>query len=145
MLPVTRPVTRKGSYVPSIFDDLFNNDIARDFFSNERATPAVNVSEDENKFNIEVAAPGLDKKDFKVNVENNVLTISSEKEDKKEDEGKNYMRKEFSFTTFSRSFTLPDNVEDDKIKATHKDGVLNVEIPKSEKAKSKPGREIKIS
>ncbi|MDZ7776692.1 MAG: Hsp20 family protein [Bacteroidales bacterium] len=77
------PATRKGSYVPSIFDDIFNNDIARDFFSNERATPAVNVSEDENKFNIEVAAPGLDKKDFKVNVENNVLTISSEKEDKK--------------------------------------------------------------
>lgn len=139
------PATRKGNYIPSIFDDFLNTDIARDFFSSERSTPAVNVSEDENKFTIEVAAPGLDKKDFKVNVENNVLTISSEKEDKKEDEGKNYMRREFSYTSFSRSFTLPDNVEDDKIKATHKDGVLNVEVPKSEEAKSKPGREIKIS
>lgn len=139
------PATRKGNYIPSIFDDFLNTDIARDFFSNERSTPAVNVSEDENKFTIEVAAPGLDKKDFKVNVENNVLTISSEKEDKKEDEGKNYMRREFSYTSFNRSFTLPDNVDDDKIKATHKDGVLNVEVPKSEEAKSKPGREIKIS
>ncbi len=139
------PATRKGNFVPSIFDDFLNTDIARDFFSNERSTPAVNVSEDENKFDIQVAAPGLDKKDFKVNVENNVLTISSEKEDKNEDEGKNFMRKEFSFTAFSRSFTLPDNVDEEKIKASHKDGVLNVEIPKTEKAKSKPGREIKIS
>lgn len=139
------PMTRKGNYVPSIFDDFFNTDLARDFFSNERSTPAVNVSEDDNKFTIDVAAPGLDKNDFKVNVENNVLTISSEKEEKDEDKGKNFMRKEFSYTSFSRSFTLPDNVKDDKIKATHKDGVLSVEVPKSEASKSRPGREIKIS
>lgn len=139
------PMLRKGNYVPSIFDDFFNTDIARDFFNNERSTPAVNVSEDNDKFSIEVAAPGLDKKDFKVNIENNVLTISSEKQEKDEDKGKNFMRREFSYTSFSRSFTLPDNVEDDKIKATHKDGILNIEIPKSEEAKTKPGREIKIS
>lgn len=87
----------------------------------------------------------MDKKDFKVNVENNVLTISSEKQDENEEKGKNYMRKEFNFTSFNRSFTLPENVEEEKIQAKHKDGILHVDIPKSEKAKSKPGREVKIS
>ena len=139
------PMLRKANYTPSIFDDFLDTDIARDFFTNERSTPAVNVSEEEDKFTIEVAAPGLNKADFRVMVENNVLTISSEKKDENEEKGKNYMRKEFNFTAFSRSFTLPENVEEEKIQAKHKDGILHVVVPKSDKEKSRPGRAIDIS
>ena len=140
------PATRKGNYIPSIFDDFLNTDIARDFFSSERSTPAVNVSEDKNKFTIEVAAPGLDKKDFKVNVENNVLTISSEKEDKdeKKDENDNFLRREFSYSSFQRSFSLPEGVKPDDINAKHENGVLYVTIPKKDELKQQPSKQIEI-
>lgn len=138
------PTIRDRKDVPSIFDDLFNRDFMSDFFNAERNTPAVNVTEEKDKYKIEVAAPGLKKKDFNVNLEDNVLTISSEKEDKDEEKDKNYMRKEFHYSSFSRSFTLPENVKAEDIKATHSDGVLTVEVPKKEATKAKPSRQIEI-
>ncbi len=145
MLPMLRKTSES---VPSFIDEFFGKDWMDSVFSDRPgiSTPAVNVKETNEDFHIEVAAPGLDKKDFKVDLENNVLTISSEKEfkDEQKEEGR-YMRREFSYTSFSRSFTLPEAVDAEKIKAKHKDGILLITIPKREEAKRKPPKQIEIS
>ncbi len=145
MLPMLRKT--RGS-VPSFIDEFFGKDWMDSVFSDRPGitTPAVNVKETDDDFLIEVAAPGLDKNDFNVNLDNNVLTISSEKEHKDEEkEGSRYMRREFSYTSFSRSFTLPEAVDAEKIQAKHKDGVLMISIPKREESKRKPPKQIDIS
>jgi HSP20 family protein len=138
------PMLSKRSDVPGLFDSFFGKDFLSDFFDNEHSVPAVNVSEDEKSYHIEVAAPGLSKKDFKVNLNENVLTISSSKEDENEEKKRDYVRREFYYSSFSRSFTLPETADGEKIKASHKDGILNIEIPKREDA-VKPSRRIEIS
>ncbi len=139
---------RKGSAVPRNFVDEFFNDsfLPRflDWNYESTNTPAVNVEETEKEYLIDVAAPGLEKEDFKVNVDNNILTISSTKEVKNEEKRDGYLRREFNYSSFSRAFTLPENTETSKIKASHKNGVLSICIPKSE-AKVKQVTEIKIS
>jgi HSP20 family protein len=105
----------------------------------------VNVRETADDFAIELAAPGMKKEDFKVEVENDLLTISSEKEHKEEKESDGYSRKEFSYASFSRSFTLPKSVLGDQISATYEDGVLHLRLPKREEAKLKAPRLVKIS
>lgn len=122
--------------INSMLDSLFSN--TSNFYSEvEKGTsiPAVNVTETDDAFGLEVAAPGKSKKDFNVEVDNGVLTISSENEETKESEDKNYTRKEYSFNSFSRSFTLPENVDSEGIKAKYVDGVLNVTVPKKEPSK----------
>jgi HSP20 family protein len=125
-----------------------------DFFApvqsyvNSRANgsvPAVNIAEDDNKFAIEFAVPGLTKSDFSINLENDVLTVKSEKENSNEENNDNYTRKEFSYSVFQRSFTLPDAADGENIKAEYKDGILSIEIPKKEEAKVKPAKEIVIA
>jgi HSP20 family protein len=106
--------------------------------------PSVNVAETEKEYEIEMAAPGMKKSDFKVNVSNGVLTISAEKEENAEEQKKNYTRKEYSFRSFSRSFTLPDNTKDDSINAKYTDGVLKLTIAKKEPAAPK-AKEIAVS
>jgi len=141
------PSLRTRTAWPNLVEEFFNGDAFPRFFENEtrRSLPAVNIIEGKEDYKIEVAAPGLNKEDFKINLENNVLTVSSEKEEKQEVKDEKVMRKEFSYFSFSRSFTLPQTVHTDKIKATHKDGILQVTIPKRDEAKDKPAREIKIS
>jgi HSP20 family protein len=120
---------------------------SNNFSSTDTTLPAVNVKENDDAFEIEVAAPGMSKKDFRVNLENNVLTISSErKEEKKEEEKGHFTRREFSYQSFQRSFTIPENmVEGDKISAKYNDGLLCIHLPKREAVKPKPAREISIS
>ncbi len=132
---------------PSLFDEFFKDNYLPESYyrENGKNMPAVNIAESNDEYTIEVAAPGLSKGDFKVNLENNVLTISSEKETKNETEDRNVLCREFSYSSFSRSFTLPDSVNGDKIRATHNDGILSIAIPKKEEAKVKPAKEIKIS
>jgi len=134
--------------MPGFFEDFFGKDLMPDLFEDRASmsVPAVNVLEDPDNFKIEVAAPGLEKKDFKIDLDNNVLTISSEKEYKHEEEkdGK-YMRREFAYASFKRSFTLPESVDADKIKANYKEGLLYINIPKREEAKQKPPKQISIS
>jgi len=135
----------RRSLLPSWMDEFFNRDLLSEMDLGESMSmPAVNVIEDKDAFRIEVAAPGLEKKDFKIDVDDKLLTISSEKEISKESKDSNYLRKEFSYTSFRRSFTLPDIVDADKIKASHKDGILTITIPKKEEAKKKGGRTIEI-
>lgn len=137
--------------IPSLFDDFFTRDWLDSSLANWRVSgatlPAVNVMETNDDFRIEVAAPGMKRSDFKVELDNNVLTISSQREEKAEekDAAGNYTRKEFSYQSFQRSFSLPENkVIGDKISARYADGILHVTVPKSEEAKVKPAKQIAV-
>jgi len=141
---------RSENYLPSFFDRFLNSDLMdwnlTNFSGPNNSLPAVNVKETNDEYILEVAAPGMTKKDFKVNFQNNVLTISSEKQEEKKENDDNYTRREFSYQSFQRSFTVPHNdVDSDKISANYADGILNVKLPKREEVKPKPAREIKIS
>jgi HSP20 family protein len=132
---------------PNLVEEFFNGDLFPRFFDAEtrQSLPAVNIIEGKDDYRIEVAAPGLRKEDFRINLDNNVLTVSSEREEKNESNEEKVMRKEFNYYSFSRSFTLPQTVDSEKIQASHKDGILHVMIPKRDEAKQKPSRDIKIS
>lgn len=145
-----KPARRNENYFPSFFEGFFNNDLmdweTSNFSSTNTSLPAVNVKETTDDYIIELAAPGMTKKDFKVSFQNNMLTISSEKKNEKDEKTENYTRKEFSFQSFQRSFTVPVNaVISDKIEAKYAEGILNVIIPKREEVKPQAEREIKIS
>lgn len=136
--------------LPSMLDSFFSRDLMDwnnlNFSNTDTTIPAINVMEDNDKFEIEVAAPGMKKDDFRVKLENNLLTISSEmKQERTEKEGK-YSRKEFSYQSFQRSFSLPEgHVQSDKISARYENGILNIVLPKREEVKPLPPREIKIN
>jgi HSP20 family protein len=140
------PILKNKNLFPSIVDEFFGRDYLPNLFEFQTGInmPSVNIIEGKDDFRIEVAAPGLEKGDFKINLENNVLTISSEKEEKNEEKDERYMRREFSYTSFHRSFSLPTSVEADKIAASHNNGVLSISIPKREEAKVKPAKQIEI-
>ena len=142
--------------LPTMFSDFFDSD----FNSNEmrRYVPAVNIMENNDEFRIELAAPGLKRDEFKIEIDNGVLTISSEKKTEHEEsdnenskgnkQGDNnaprYTKREFSYTSFRRSFSLPETVNSDNIGAKYTDGVLTLTLPKREEAKPKPARQIEI-
>lgn len=107
--------------------------------------PSANIVENGKDFKIELAAPGMAKKDFKVSVENGVLNISAEKEEEMKEEKKNYTRREYSYNSFSRSFRLPENCLPEKIDAKYDNGILHLSIPKKELTVSKPVKEIKVA
>jgi HSP20 family protein len=132
---------KRASLLPStssLFNDLFDDDRFMNYTpGNEWSRiPSANVIEDDNEFKIELAAPGMKKGDFKVDIDNGKLTISSEKEEEKEEKGDTYTRREFSFNSFCRSFLLPDSVDADKIKAKYEDGILRFDLPKKPEAKT---------
>ena len=134
----TRALT-KSIETPSLFDDFFKpwNEWFDDknFFNRVNSVPSVNITENSNSYNVALAAPGLKKEDFKIDVEGNMLTISSEKEDKREEKDEKYTRKEYSYSSFSRSFTLPEDVKEDAIDARYENGVLNLMLPRKENGK----------
>ena len=131
-------------------DDLLNRGLnwgLSNFTEANSTMPAVNIRETDNAYEVQMAAPGMRKQDFKIELENNILTISSEKTEEREEDGKdNYSRKEFSYESFQRSFNLPKEVVDeDKIEAHYKDGVLYLTIPKKEKARQRQAKKIEVS
>ncbi len=131
--------------LPTILDDFFRDWSTTNFSDTNTTLPAVNIKEDDNAFTVEVAVPGMEKKDFHIDLEDNILTISSEKKVENKEEKDNYTRKEYSYQSFTRSFTLPKNVVDsDKIAAQYKNGELIIAIPKREEAKPKPARLIEV-
>ncbi|MBN1599423.1 MAG: Hsp20/alpha crystallin family protein [Bacteroidales bacterium] len=146
MLPT---IVRRKNYVTpsSLLDELFSDSFlpkssSWNYYNGDK-TPAVNVEETDKEYRIELAAPGLDKEDFKVSVNDGVLTISSEKNSENKEDNENYIRREFGYSSFCRSFTLPDKVNADKINAKHKNGILSVSVPKTE-PKVFPVKEIKV-
>ena len=129
-----------------IFNDVFESllkDNKETIFAS--CTPAINVREDDEKFTLEVAAPGLNKDHFSIQLENNTLTISANLEEEKLTENVKYTRKEFHFKAFKRSFTLPKTADQESIEADYKDGILKIEILKKEEAKPKPIRQIVVA
>ena len=140
------------SSIPSLLNDFLTDDWFNSSLMNWRSEgasmPAVNVKESNDDFKIEVAVPGMKRDDFKVELDNNILTISSSKEDKREEKDPDgeYTRREFSYQSFQRSFSLPESkVEGGKISAKYTDGILYVTVPKREEAKVKPARQISVS
>ncbi|WP_405291599.1 Hsp20/alpha crystallin family protein [Algibacter sp. Ld11] len=129
-------------------DDIFNRDLPSVFTSNFNtgvSLPKVNIKETADAYVVEMAVPGLKKSDFKLDLDHNVLSISTEKKETHEEQQENYTRKEFGYSAFKRTFTLPETVNDDNISANYQDGILNILLPKKEEAKQKPARQIRIS
>jgi HSP20 family protein len=139
------PVIRKTNWLPGIFNDFFGNEwIERQ----SAASPAVNIREGEEEYRVEIAAPGLTKKDFRIAIhEDNHLVVSVERksESKDEDKGSKYLRREFTFSSFRQTMVLPDNVDKEKINARVEDGILSIIIPKIPKEEREPAvKEIEI-
>jgi HSP20 family protein len=142
-------LVRFSNQLPSMFDRLFEGDLFdwsnRNFSLTNTTLPSVNIKENADAFTVEVAAPGFEKGDFKLQLNHDVLTISSEKQVENETkEGEQFTKREFSYQSFSRSFTLPHTADGDKIEAAYDNGILKVSIPKKEEAKPKPTRTIEI-
>ena len=145
-------IRANSNYFPSfssLFDDFFNTELSdwrrSNFSSADSTLPKVNVKEEEDSFVIEVAAPGMEKDDFDIQLDHNQLTISSEKETEQSEEAEKYTKREFAYSSFQRSFTLPDSANGEKISAKYNNGILTLSIPKREEAKPKPTRKISIS
>ena len=135
----TKALIRNGDTLPSLFDDFFRP--WNEWFDGGGIVgrtlnvPAVNITENKDDFKVSLAVPGMKKDDFNIDVNGNMLTISCEKEENKEDKDARYNRKEYNYSTFSRSFTLPEDVNKEKIDARYEDGVLKLSLPKKEEAK----------
>ena len=138
------PTITRRTYSP-FFSNLFDDDFFPVLSNRTSSMPAVNIKENDKNFTLELAVPGMDKKDLKIDITDDVLTISSENRNEVEEEKDGYKRKEFSYSSFCRSFYIPDNVNRDKIEASYKDGILTVELPKQEEDKNKITKQIKIS
>lgn len=134
------------NYVPAYWDDFFNdsffNGLGNRTYRNDK--PAVNVMEQDNAYIIEVAVPGMSRKDIRIDLEDNVLTVSSEQKEHEDERKRNYMRREFSHAAFKRSFEIPETVDAEKIQAKHDAGILSIELPKREEVVSKAPKQIAI-
>jgi HSP20 family protein len=133
----------------NFFNDFFDRDwmdwTNRNFSDTNTTLPSVNIKEGDDSYIVDMAAPGLEKKDFKIELNNGMLTISSEKKIESETKkGQHFTKREFSYQSFNRSFSLPNTVEGDKISAKYENGILKVVIPKKEEAKIKPVRIVEI-
>ncbi len=146
----TQALIKASEKMPSVFEDFFKpwnewfDDSNRGFFGRTMKIPAVNITEHTNEFKVSLAAPGLKKDDFKIEVDGNILTISSEKEESKEEKDKKFTRKEYSYSSFSRSFTLPEEINQEKIEAKYEDGVLHISLPRNSNAKKLSAKNIAV-
>jgi HSP20 family protein len=141
---------------PSLMEDFvtpsWTSDLMRQWFDDTRlgtgrigtSLPATNISETDDDIVIEVAAPGMEKKDFKVEIQNDMLRIAYEKQTKDEQNNRNDWRREFNYESFDRSFTLPAMAESEKVEATYQDGILKITVPKKEEARKKPAKTIDV-
>jgi HSP20 family protein len=141
MLPTITRRSFRPFYMTNFFDDGFFPVLS----NRTNPIPAVNIKEDDKNYVLDLAIPGIDKKDLKIDMNEDVLTISSEAKSESEESADGYRRKEFSYSAFSRSFYIPENVNREKIEANYRDGVLSVSLPKQEEDKNKITRKIEIS
>ena len=139
------PVMFRNSWMPTVFEDFLNNDFVPRVGS---TAPAVNVKESETAYTMELAAPGIKKEYCRVNINedgNLTIAIENKAEHKHEDKGHHYLRREFSYSNYEQIYTLPDDVERDKISAKVEDGILTVILPKQEKEQKKLSQNIEVS
>jgi HSP20 family protein len=144
----TQALAKLGERMPYVFDDFFKP--WNEWFDNggllgrTMNIPAVNITEHKDEYLVSLAAPGLKKEDFKLDVDGNMLTISSQKEESKEEKEKRFTRREYSYSSFSRSFTLPEEINKEKIDAKYEDGVLKISLPRKEEAKKPVAKHIAV-
>ena len=134
--------------LPSWFDDILGKGLGTEFMSNFNTgltLPAVNIINSDNEFMIDMAVPGLKKTDFEINIDNHVLSIGAEIKTDNSENSRNYTRREFGYSSFKRTFAIPDSVNADGISADYSDGILKIHLPKRDEAKKKPVKKIKIS
>lgn len=139
----TKSLERRSSFFPALFNDFFEPWMDSNM-TGMLTVPSVNIRENENDFRISLAAPGMKKNDFNIDIDGNIITISAEKEENKEEKDDMYNRREYNYSSFSRSFNLPEEVMKDKIEAHYENGVLDIMIPKKAEAKGKLSRKIAI-
>ncbi|CAM4414053.1 Hsp20/alpha crystallin family protein [Zobellia roscoffensis] len=137
-------VKRNNLVFPSLMNEIFKPDWFGGMENVAASVPAVNIKDNEKSFGLELIVPGRKKEDFNIEVDNDLLTISSELKNEEEVKEENYTRREFRFSSFKRAFTLPETIDADAIKADYVDGVLKVELPKKEEALPKPKRLIEL-
>ena len=141
-------LTKTSERFPALFDDFFKP--WNEWFGNDNRfwgtarVPSVNITENKDEYNVSLAVPGMKKDDFKIDVNGNMLTISCEKDETKEDKDKKYTRKEYSYTSFSRSFTLPEEINREKIDARYEDGLLKISLPRKEEVKKFAAKQIAV-
>ncbi len=138
-------IKRNDVLFPTLMNEIFKPDWFGGMDNFKTYVPAVNIKENEKDFELQLAVPGRKKEDFQIEVNENVLTISSETKSEENVENENFTRREFSFASFNRAFTLPETIDEDKIKATYVDGILTFKLPKKEEALPKPKRMIELS
>lgn len=137
-------IKRNDVLFPSLMNEIFKPDWFGGTNDGMAALPAVNIMEDETSFELELSVPGRVKEDFTIEVDGNVLSVSSEVKTEKETEGQKFTRREFTFKSFKRAFSLPDAVNADEIKADYVNGILKFTLPKKEEALPKPKRMIEL-
>ncbi len=143
----TQALAKVSERIPSVFEDLlkpWNEWFDGGLWGKTMTIPAVNIVEHNNEYQVSLAVPGMKKDDFKIDVDGNMLTISSEKEASKEEIEKKFTRKEYNYSSFSRSFTLPEEINKEKIEAKYEEGVLKLMLPKREEAKKPAAKHIAV-
>jgi HSP20 family protein len=143
----TPTLAKVNEKMPAVFDDFFkpwNEWFDGGLMNRTMKVPSVNITEHKDEYVVALAAPGLKKEDFKIDVEANMLTVSCEKEENKEEKDKKFTRKEYNYTSFSRSFTLPEEVNREKIEAKYEDGVLKIALPRKDEAKKITAKQIAV-
>ena len=143
MMPTKRMYNNDQNWLPTFFNDFFDNDW---MMKTNATAPAINVVESDKDYKVEVAAPGMKKEDFNIHLgDNNELIITMEQKNENKEEHKKYWRREFAYSKFQQSFVLPDNIEKEKISASVNDGILTIELPKqAPEEKAKVNRVIEI-
>ena len=143
MMPTKRMYNNDQNWLPTFFNDFFDNDW---MMKTNATAPAINVVESDKDYKVEVAAPGMKKEDFNIHLgENNELVITMEQKNENKEEHKKYLRREFAYSKFQQSFILPDDIEKEKISASVNDGILTIELPKqAPEEKAKVNRVIEI-
>lgn len=134
----TNLLTKRGQVLPSMMDDFFkpwNEWFNGGNWMKEITVPAVNITEDKDKYMVSVAAPGMKKEDFNIDIDGNIMSISSQKEESKEEKDARYTRKEYNYSSFSRSFSLPEEINQASIEAKYEDGILKLMLPKKEEVR----------
>ena len=137
-------VRKTNPWFSSLLDEFITRDLGVDLASRSQAVPGVNISETDTAFSLALAAPGKTRKDFQIELDEHILTISSDSSTEHESSHENFTRKEFSYESFQRSFRLPDTVNTQAIKANYKEGILTVELPKLKEAIPEPKKTIEV-
>ena len=143
-IKVMNMIRKTTPWFPSLFDEFFTRDFGIDLAPRTHQTPAVNITEKDNAFHLELVAPGMEKKDFDVELEEDILSISTNSDSGTVEDNTQFTRREFDYASFNRSFRIPETIDTKNIKANYKNGLLSIVLPKRKEAIPEPKKQIEI-